>query len=245
MDCMGSVECIAPIFDNNVYLKIISENNFPCVPFLKGKYTTYAFNFTGGSLLKWYRDNFGYEEVLEAEKLSKSAYEVFNEKASSKPTEILILPHFAGTGTPYMDPYGKGAIIGLDFNTSKSVIYRALLEGITYEMKYNVECLKEAGIEIEELRACGGGARSDLWLQIKADIMDKKVVALDIDEAGTLGTTILAGVALRIYPSLEVAIEKLVKVKKEFYPNQENVEFYKKNYKKYKRVYNAIKLILE
>lgn len=245
MDGMGTVECIAPIFDEKVKLEEISKDNFPCVLFIRGKYTTYAFNFTGGSLLKWFRDNFGYEEMLAAEKLGKSAYEVFNENAYDKPTEILVLPHFAGTGTPYMDSYGKGAFIGIDFNTTKPVIYRALLEGITYEMKYNVECLEKAGIEIDELRACGGGARSDLWLQIKADIMNKKVIALDIDEAGTLGTIILTGIALGVYPSLEVAIEKLVKVKKEFYPNPINVEIYENNYKKYKKVYNAIKLILE
>ncbi|GAA0181303.1 xylulokinase [Clostridium sediminicola] len=240
MDGIGTVECITPIFDNNIDVNDISKNNFPCVPFVNNKYTTYAFNFTGGSLLKWYRDTLGYEEIIEGEKLGKSPYEIFNERAAKKPTDILVLPHFAGSGTPYMNPDSKGAFIGLDFNVTKGHIFRSLLEGVTYEMKYNIECLKEAGIEIEEFRACGGGARSDLWLQIKADIMNKKVVALDVDEAGTLGTIILVGVALGIYTSLEEAIEKLVRVKKEFYPNEENVRIYEKNYLRYKKIYEAV-----
>ena len=71
-----------------------------------------------------------------------------------------------------MDPESKGAIIGLTLGTSSGQFYRALMEGVTYEMKYNLECLEKAGIKVEGLRAVGGGAKSDLWMQIKADITE-------------------------------------------------------------------------
>lgn len=239
---IGTVECITPAFARPIMNEQMLDNNFACVPHAKtGMYVTYAFNFTGGSLLKWYRDNFAKVEKMEAEKTGNNVYATLDLRAVKQPTKILILPHFAGAGTPYMDIAAKGAIIGLSFDVTDAHLYRAMLEGVTYEMMYNVECLGEAGITINELRAVGGGAKSDLWLQIKADIMGRKVVTLNVDEAGTLGTAILAGTATGVYKSIESAAGLLVKVKKEFYPDEKNHQVYQENYRRYKKIYNAVK----
>jgi len=144
-----------------------------------------------------------------------------------------------------MDTDAKGAILGLDFNTSLSEIYRAMLEGITYEMALNVECLQNAGIEIEILRAVGGGARSDLWLQIKADIMKRRIQRLDMDEAGTLGAAIIAGTATGIFSTFEDAANLMIKVKKEFFPDPITSDIYSENFEKYKKVYQNIKKIFD
>lgn len=245
VDGIGTVECITPVFAKEmINPQEIAANNFALVPFIEGKYTTYAFNFTGGSLLKWYRDEFGYEEKVKAEFFGQSVYEIMNGGVSEHPTDLLVLPHFAGSGTPYMNALAKGAILGLTFNTKKSDLYRALMEGVTYEMRLNAECLEQAGIPIEELRACGGGAKSDLWLQIKADIMNRTIVALDIDEAGILGTIILTGVALGEFPSYKEATQRLVKVRKAFYPQAKYRKQYEENYAKYKRLYPAVNEVL-
>jgi xylulokinase len=239
---IGTVECITPGFSRPFLNHCMLKNNFACVPHAKdGMYVTYAFNFTGGSLLKWYRDNFALYDKLEAQKLGENVYAMLDKKAANTPTNLLVLPHFSGAGTPYMDTSAKGAIMGLDFETTQAKFYRALLEGVNYEMMYNLECLGNVGIEIDELRAVGGGAKSDLWLQIKADIMNKKIIALDVDEAGTLGTAILAGVAIGEYKSLEKAVETLVKVRKVFYPNLKNHQIYTENYYRYKKMYKAVK----
>lgn len=236
---MGTVGCICPVFNNEVNLDEISSSNFPLVPYINDKYTTYAFNFTGGSLLKWFRDEFAFEEKLEADTSNRSVYEILNEKASSKPTDIIVIPHFAGSGTPNMNPLSKGVFLGISFETKKEDIYRALMEGITYEMKYNIDCLNDVGISVDELSVCGGGSQSDLWLQITADIMNKKITALDINEAGILGTIILTGVALGTYASYEEAAKQLIKVNKVFYPKEENLRKYEKNYIKYKKLLEA------
>lgn len=242
---MGTVSCICPVFANDVNVREISRNNFPHVPYLMGKYTTYAFNFTGGSLLKWFRDEFASLEKQQSESTGCSVYDILNEKVSDQPTDLLVLPHFAGTGTPYMNPLSSGAVLGLNFNTTKADLYRALMEGITYEMKYNLDCLEQAGIWIDDIRACGGGAKSDLWLQITADIMNKKITALDINEAGILGTIILTSVALGTYSSYQDASENLIKSNKVFYPQEKNVKKYSENYRKYKKMYFAIKDVME
>lgn len=244
IDGIGTVECITPAFDRPVLNELMLEYSFNCAPHAQeGMYVTYAFNFTGGSLLKWYRDNFAVQQKELAWKEGKNVYALLDEQATKNPTNLLILPHFAGAGTPYMDTDAKGAILGLSFNNTASDIYRAMLEGITYEMALNIECLSKAGIKINTLRAVGGGAKSDLWLQIKADIMQRKVERLDVNEAGTLGTAIMAGVATGVFNSMEEATKQLIKVRKEFYPNLEFKEKYMENYERYKKVYESIKSI--
>lgn len=246
VDGMGSTECITPAFARPVINAEMLNYKFACVPHaVKGMYITYAFSFTGGALLKWYRDNFAGHERLEAEARGISVYSLLDAKAAVRPTGILVLPHFAGAGTPYMDTAAQGAIVGLNLDVTAGELYRAMLEGVTYEMLYNIDSLASAGVEIRELRAVGGGAKSDLWLQLKADIMGRKVATVSVNEAGTTGTAILAGIATGVYGSVEEAVERLVKVEKEFYPDERNHRIYAEYYQKYKRMYQAVKEILK
>lgn len=246
VDGMGTTECITPAFDRPIISDKMAESNFVCVPHVKeDMYVTYAFTFTGGSILKWYRNNFGFEERQEAEKKGLDVYDLLIGKAAKEPTDIFILPYFAGTGTPYMDTGATGMILGLTQETTKGEVIRAILEGITYEMVFNLECLERAGIEIEELRAVGGGAKSEFWLQLKADMMGKKVVSLNVSEAGTLAVAMLAGTASGVYKSLEDAVDKLVKVKKEFYPDEKLHQIYMEKYQTYKKIYPALKEIMQ
>ncbi len=245
VDGMGTVECITPALDKPIISGDMALANFVSVPHVKDNmYVTYAFNFTGGSLLKWYRDRFGFEEKQLAQNQNRDVYDLLVEQAVDYPTDLYILPHFAGTGTPYMDTEAKGAIIGLTLDTKKEEIIKAILEGITYEMLLNLEYLNKAGVLIEELRAVGGGAKSDYWLQLKADMMGKKVCSLNVTEAGTLGVAILAGTAAGIYNSLDEAVEMLVKVKKNFYPDEQKHQFYQEKFKIYQKIYPAVKQVL-
>lgn len=245
VDGMGTSECITTVFDRPVLNEKMLRYNFNCEPHaIDGRYLTLSFTFSGGSLVKWYRNCFGEKEKAEAEKENVSVYKILDRKAAKeKPAPILVLPHFSGSGTPYMDPCSAGAIVGLTLDTTGPQIYRSILEGINYEMRYNLECLEKCGIVVNSLRAAGGGAKSDLWLQIKADIMGRKIEVMEMEEAGTLGTAMLAGVAAGIYPSLESAVGKLVKVKKEFYPDTRAHKVYNEYYDSYKRLYQAVKSI--
>lgn len=244
VDGLGTTECITPAFDRAVISDAMARNSFACVPHVKkDMYVTYAFTFTSGSMLKWYRDNFGREYVEEATRLGVNVYSLMIEKTLKVPSHVFVIPHFAGAATPYMDTNAVGAIIGLNINTKAEDIFKAILEGITFEMMVNVERLSEAGVKVHEMRVVGGLSKSDVFLQLKADMMGRKVTTLNISEAGTLGVAILAGAACGVYKSLEDAVEKLVRKKKEFYPDSKMYNIYREKFEIYKKIYPAMKSI--
>src|SRR5207253_2402017 len=102
MDATGTVECITPIFDRPVLSPQMQEGNYCCYHHVvPGLYATLAFNFTGGSLLRWYRDNLGAKEVEEAQVSGLDVYDIMIGKAAGGPSRLLVLPHFTMTGTPW------------------------------------------------------------------------------------------------------------------------------------------------
>jgi xylulokinase len=150
----------------------------------------------------------------------------------------MVIPHFAGSGTPDMNSSDTGSIVGITFNHGSPEIYRALLEGVTFEMKYNMELLKSVGVEITELRAVGGGAKSKLWLEIKAAITGCRILQLEVDEAGITGAAILASVAMGNYSSINEAAEVFIKVKNIIEPDLELKAKYDEMYLQYKKIRN-------
>lgn len=245
LDGMGSVDNISPIFQYNDKVVEMATNNYATVSYLNGLYTTYAYVNDGGTLLRWYRDNLGESENIVSKYLGISVYDIFNDYCSQKPTNILILPHFSGSAMPYMDSFSKGAILGMDLGTNKQKLYRAILEGISYEVRVNIENLEAYGVPIDRLRASGGGSRSDIWLQIKSDILNKEIDAVENTEAGTMGVIITAGVAAGTFDSYESAMKKLIKIRRVFKPNKNYHEQYNENFERYKKIYEMQKNILK
>lgn len=241
---MGTAHCITTALKKpNMGMEML-EQNYNCEPHLiDGMYISLAFCFSGGALLKWYRDCFAAAEVKAAEKIGMGVYDYLEQTAAKEPTDLLVLPYFSGAGTPYMNPYSKGAILGLTLDTTAAQFYRALLEGVAYEMRFNMECQEKAGIRIDSLRAVGGGTKSNLWPQIAADIMGKKIECLNIEESGTVATAMLAGRGLGIYGSWDEALQKFVKIKKTYISNAISHAEYNKHFEMYKKVYDATKKI--
>lgn len=241
IDGTGTVECITPVFDEPIMTHQFLSNNYACVPHsIDGMYVTYAFNFTGGSILKWYRDNFAKYETIIAKEKGISVYRLLDELGAKNPTDLIVVPHFAGSATPDMNESARGAFIGLRFDTDAPTLYRALIEGVTYEMAYNMEFLEAAGIKINELRAVGGGSKSPYWLNIKADITGCTIVPLDVEEAGITGAAMLAGVALGIYKNLKQAAPHFIKMRAAIEPDEERHKIYCDNYQRYKQARNSI-----
>lgn len=244
VDGIGSVECITPVFDRLIISETMAKNHLICAPHvINDLFVTYAYAFSGGSLLKWFKDNFAYEEKVLAENNNLDVYDILTAKATKGPTNLFLLPHFAGSGTPYMDIESKGAIIGMDLSTTKSDLIKAILEGVTYEMMINLKCLNEVGIKVNELRAVGGGSKSECWLQLKADMMGINIVALNVSEAGTLGVAMLAGAAIGIYKTIGDAAKSLVSIKRTYYPDKITHDIYINKFETYKRIYPSLKEI--
>lgn len=241
---IGTVECITPVFDECVLSDTMQQSNLATYPFvIDGLYTTVAFNITGGNLLRWYRDNFAGHELQQAKETNKDVYDIILSNIPDEPTNIMVQPHFVSTGTPYFDPNPTGAIIGLNLNHSKGDVVKALLEGVTYEMRLNLELLKKSGIRVNELFAFGGGAKSDKWLQIKADILGVPIHLVATSEAGCLGSALLAAQAVGEIDSMEGVVEKISKPLKSFEPDKKNMNKYNERYEIYSDLYQTVKPI--
>ena len=161
-----------------------------------------------------------------------------------EPSGLLILPHFAGSATPYMDSHSVGAVVGLTVEIGKDKIYQALMEAVAFEMRVNLEYLERADIYVKNLYACGGGARSNGWMQIKADILGIPICSLGDLQAGTAGCVMMAGTAAGVYENMEAAAEVFHHEGKWFYPEEKRREKYNIQYQKYRKMYQAVKEVL-
>lgn len=241
MDGTGTVECIPVVFDEIPNDLSVYDGGYSVVPFINGKYACYALSFTGGATLKWFRDNMACDEYEKCKQNGENVYAYLDSKVPEGPTDILVLPHFAGAATPYMDTSSKAAFVGVTLETTKYDLYKSLMEGTSYEILLNFNTLKNFIGDVKEIRATGGGASSSVWLCIKADILNTKICAMKCKEVGAAGTAALAGVTVGAYSDLSCAISLLSGVANEYFPDENRAEKYRQQYEKYKDLYNAVK----
>jgi xylulokinase len=242
VDGMGSVECVSVAFDQPVMTPGMLEHNYCVYPHVKpDMYASLAFTYSAGSILRWFRDQFGAAEVAEAEATGRDPYEILLSDLPQDPTGCFLIPYFAGSGTPYLDPLAKGALLGLSLSCDRKTIVKAILEGICYELSLNLAALAQAGVGIDCLRATGGGSRNAEWLQIKADVTGKRVVTLNVSETGCLAGMILGAVALGHYPSVDEACRVLVQERLEFSPHEPAHSRYAELHEVYTGLWPAIR----
>lgn len=239
VDTSGTCECITPLFASIPESLDFQKDNFACVPYLEDRgYVTYAYNISAGSVVRWYRDVLAGGLTEEAKLRGVSIYDLLNEQCPSEPTELMALPFLQGMGgTPDVDPLARGLIAGLTTQTRLPDIYRAILEGITYEMRYNQEKLNDNGVRFQRLYACGGGARSPVWLQIKSDILGCEIIPVKSDETGAMGSAIL-GIAAVTGESPFTVAQRFWQYGEAICPNHEHQTIYNKKYQMYKVLRN-------
>jgi xylulokinase len=235
---IGTTICLAPIVAHRQ--KRLVQLNYSCYPHVvPGQWITLAGNFTGGSLLRWYRDALGESEVAQATATGQDVYDVITEEAGDVPSPLLVLPHFAGSGEPTNDPCSKGAIVGLSFGTTRHHIVRALLEGVMFEMAVNREAIARAGIDVMTAVATGGGARSDRWLSIAADILVLPIRRAAHLEAASWGAATLAGWGAGLRPlGAETPDQREGRI---VLPDPERSAFYRQRLAVYRELYGALR----
>ena len=240
VDTSGTCECITPLFSAIPENLDFQRENFACVPYLEDRgYVTYAYNISAGSVVRWYRDALAYHLKEEG----RSIYDVLNELCPETPTNLMVLPFLQGMGgTPDVDVNATGLIAGLTTQTRLPDIYRAILEGVTFEMRYNQEKLNEAGVFFDRLFACGGGARSPAWLQIKADILGCTIIPVKSEETGAMGSAILGIAAVTGESPFEIA-KMFWRYAEPVEPIEDHVKIYNQRYELYKTLRNFYKEI--
>ena len=153
-------------------------------------------------------------------------------------------PHFAGAATPYMDTGANGAILGLTLADHPSTIYRACMEGVVYEMVLNMGRLSASGVQIKALHATGGGAKSKVWMQMKADMLNVPIPVLGTIYAGPVGSAMLTGVAMGCFKDLEDAAAHMVHCQTTYDPDPAMHAKYQQVYKRYEQVYEAVRPLM-
>ena len=249
VDGAGTVECLTPVYDEIPDIQPMYDGYFAVVPYvLPGKYVAYAFSYTGGALIQWCVNTLAKKEKEEAKALGISVNELlerrYREKRGDEPSGLLVLPHFAGAATPYMDTGSRGAVVGLTADTEVCEIYRASMEGVAYEMLINYRAVKKSGVHFEKLNATGGGARSKVWMQMKSDILNTPITALQTVDAGTVGSAMLTGMAVGIFKDLDDAASQMVEETTTYTPDPAAHEKYMQIFERYEKLYNAVRPLM-
>jgi Sugar (pentulose and hexulose) kinases len=200
---------------------------------------------TGGMLLKWFKDEFCIAERDEAGKKGVSVYDIMNDCAQKSPplsNGILILPYLNGTLQPHFNPNARGVFFGIGLENTRADFVRAIFEAVAFMLLENVEMLKTlGGIEPTELRSCGGGSRSELWTQIKADVLDLDTYSMLHAETSSIGAAVLAMLPLNGEEGMLDLLATANPREKKYLPHRERVGLYQKGYERYSSLYQSVK----
>jgi xylulokinase len=241
----GTAEVVEVVLPTPVVSRTLYEGNISVYNHVvPGLFLAMTINHSGGMALRWFRDGFCEPQMQQAALANSDAYDLMLEGASADPTNLLLLPHFSGSGSPTFDTGSKAAILGLTFATTRADIAKAILEGVTFELRLNLDLLKAGGVQIHILRAIGGGAKSPLWLQLKTDITGIPVVLPKITEAAGFGAALLAGVGAGIFPSAVEAAGRFLQLTLEYHPDPARHAAYNRQFELYRQIYPAIAPII-
>jgi xylulokinase len=187
--------------------------------------------------LQWYRDAL-YPNV--------SFQELVNEAAEVAPGSdgLLFLPYLCGERTPHPDPLARGSWVGLTTRHTRAHLTRAVLEGVAFGFKDMFSLMQDVGLgEIDEVRVSGGGAKSNLWRQILADVLESELVTVNTTEGAAYGAALLAGVAAGVWPNVDRACAQTIRVSDRVTPSETNTARYAEMYRQYQSLYPALRTV--
>lgn len=196
-----------------------------------------------GAVLRWWRDEFGSEELALQRTSKLDAFDLLIEHAKGVPpgcAGLLFLPLFNGSTAPKMDQQARGVFLGLSLAHGRSHVIRAILEGISLEIRWMLDAIKFAGADIQEIRLVGGGARNPYWNQIHADILDRPISTLHNTDAAMVGAAMCGAVAAGYYRDMEEAAQKFIKIKETIEPRSQNRAVYQISYQNYRDTFSLL-----
>jgi xylulokinase len=196
-----------------------------------------------GLSLRWFRDQFG-----AGSEDGRDPYERLSQEASMVPAGadgLLWTPYLMGERTPHLDANARAALVGLTASHTRAHVIRAILEGVAFSLRDTFTIFTEMGVPVKNIRLGGGGARSAVWRQIQADVYGQQTEIVEAEEGAAYGAAILAGVGVKVWPSVDDACTALVRVSARIPPDQSRVGTMNALYAAYRRVYPATKSIFD
>jgi len=185
--------------------------------------------------LRWYRDTLApgmdYDSLLN---------ETAHVPAGSD--GLLFLPYLTGERTPYPDPLARGAFVGLTVRHTRAHLTRSVLEGVAYGLRDSFLLMQQAGLPApDQVRVYGGGARSSIWRQILADVLNTEIVTVNTTEGAAYGAALLAGVGAGIWPDVDAACDRTIRITGSTMPDLDNARIYTTYHHRYRELYPALK----
>ena len=199
-----------------------------------------------GLSLKWIKDNLCVDISENAKKDGTSSYAVIDKIATETPigsNGVMYAPYLMGERTPHLDPFARGAFVGIGGANTRGDMLRATMEGVGFALKDSLEIFSSLNVALKKTVLCGGGAKSTLWRNVLTDIFATETCTSSSTESCALGAAILAGVASGVYKSVKEGCKQTVFENDSLIPNTANSDVYKKYYSVYKKIYPALKQI--
>jgi xylulokinase len=209
-----------------------------------GKWCVFGCMLSAGGSFQWFRNQLAAEEVALAKKKKVDPYELLIAGAQRAPAGcegLFFLPYLTGERCPHPDPSARGGWIGITARTTRDMLIRSVLEGVTYGMRDALEIMKQMNVEITQVRASGGGARSSFWRQLQADVYQQPIVLTNATEGPAYGVALLAGVGTGVWKSVEEACKSSIKQTQKVAPNKKAAALYERHYRVYDKLYGDLK----
>ncbi len=207
-----------------------------------------------GLSLRWFRDTFGLSSSLpttgadkEIDQSEVDPYELLCAEAASAPAGadgVIWAPYLMGERTPHLDPLARAALVGLTANHTRAHFVRAILEGVAFSLRDTLTIFAEMKVPVETIRLGGGGARSQLWRQIQADVYGRAVQVVAAEEGAAYGAAVLAGVGTQVWRSVDEACAEVVRVAGEVEPDVSAVALMNDRYETFRMLYPALRSIV-
>ena len=198
---------------------------------------------TAGMALRWFRDRFFGLESRVAIEGGIDPYDLMTRPALEVPAGsdgLVVLPHLEGAFCPEFNPAAKAVFFGATLGHTRGHFTRAILESVAYMLRKNLDLVEGMGVPVSEVRSMGGGARSPLWLKIKADVLQKPVRTLEVEETACLGAALMGATATGHFASLEDAVAQMVRLDKTIEPGTRDLAAYEQGYARYLELYDRL-----
>ncbi len=211
---------------------------------VSGQWCMFGCVMAAGGSFQWFRNELGQQAIERAGEQGVDPYELLTAQAAEAPPGcegLFYLPYLTGERTPHADPLAKACWIGIHSRTTYKELTRAVMEGATYAMNDVVTILRERGLDIRRIRLSGGGARSEFWRQMQADIYGCTCETINAEEGPAYGVALLAAVGTGRFGDVREACSSAISVTRTVEPDQKRSEFYQSYYRQYRRLYPALK----
>ncbi|OLC31505.1 MAG: xylulokinase, partial [Armatimonadetes bacterium 13_1_40CM_64_14] len=197
-----------------------------------GRWHVMGVMLSAGGSLRWLRDS-----------LATASYDEMSAAAALTPPGaegLVFLPYLSGERTPHADPHARGAFVGLTLRHGRGHLIRAVMEGVAFGLRDALEIMRGLGIPVTQVRVSGGGARSELWRQILADVFGLDVVTVTSAEGAAYGAALLAGIGAGLYPSVEAACDATIEIADRIVPDAARAATYDRLYDVYTDLYHQL-----